>query len=401
MRQYNWLLRNVSIWLAPFYALICAFTYIDDLSGEGWSVAIASARTEVIVFLTPVVAIASAWEGLRIKSTAAIKLPQSRSRAKILLFSWGITLIIPLTIMVLWMVIGGGMVSTIFVLSSVLTLATWSAIGFALGIAAPIAFSLPLAFVVPLFWVLVPRALNPLWLRHINGYWAVSCCGTGEVLNLRSWWAATALNLGLFIGALGFIFFIYRATNLRILLGVLPIALLGSITGIALVSSQGVRAEQPRTDARVCRIIGGREFCLWPEHTNQFSNLEKLAPTMLKKFEDVGLKIPQKFDEGIEDRYHKKTGDGNTVGFYAHSRASLFNMATNIVSTVIPVTCYDHPESFNIDIYMLKLSGLDDTEIKTRFPDYDATKAQAFLERNANNWRSLQEKLGSCDEVMD
>ncbi|HET6380106.1 MAG TPA: hypothetical protein VFH63_03605 [candidate division Zixibacteria bacterium] len=286
---------------------------------DPYGVSLTAAGTVTLGFVAPVCAALAAWEGGRLRRADWWTLPHVRPLAMvagallapvivagmlavfaaiIVEFAKGGLLAVPdLRLVVLSLFVSGG----------------HAMVGFAVGLRVPVVVAAPSVLVASYLWMAFPRAMEPLWLRHLNGSLS-SCCLPQDDLALSAVLAAAMVALGMVAAGGVLIALRGRWRNVVIGLGVL-VASFG--LAIPLVSGLGpdpVVARNP--DSLVCRASSGVTVCVWPEHGERLEEVAGITTRAVERWRAVGLSVPSSYREArVTDADPETSG----FGFSRHS----------------------------------------------------------------------------------
>jgi hypothetical protein len=190
--------RLFALWVgspAPYLVPVAVLlTLYHQLSASPWLTnqptwAGASARSTTILFLAgPLAAGCAAWEMSRLRRAQIAALAPARSVAVIAAwsalpsFALGVVCVLTALLTAVPMVSGvPGSLDPRPVVIAVLVVAAHTLLGAAAGWLLSPYLSIPLALVASYVWHVYPRAIEPLWIRHLTGSTWTDCCEVDEM----------------------------------------------------------------------------------------------------------------------------------------------------------------------------------------------------------------------------
>lgn len=291
-----------AVWLAlPIMALAGLYTFgYSPATTDPYPLAHTSAGAVVLGFVAPICAAISAWESGRLQRAGLWRLPHARAplvvAARALLLPVVVGMLAVLTAAEAQL-LGAGLVWPDLRILGVaaIVIASHALLGFAVGTWLPVVVAAPTVLLVGYLWMALPRAFEPLWVRHLNGSYA-SCCTLQSDLAPGALLAVALVCAG-FVGAAYLLLHRQQAAwqpaaaaaalTVGLVVGAVPIAGLGPDPTVA-------RSEQ----ALVCR--GEQpEVCVWPEHTARLPEVLELASQAHDAWRSTGLAVPRTFSEGL------------------------------------------------------------------------------------------------------
>ncbi|MBA2555738.1 MAG: hypothetical protein H0V12_00065 [Chloroflexi bacterium] len=302
MRLRTLLRTNAGAWLAVPMVLLAVLTSATfrPASSDGYGIALIAAGTSALAFVAPLCAAAGAWEGGRLRRAEWWAGPHARSRVTIAAWAVGPAIVagsLAVGAAVVAKMIGAGVwaVDVRLLALSVLVLTAHALAGFSLGLWVPLTIAAPTALISSYLWLAFPRALNPLWVRHLNGS-LDSCCQLHQDLAPAAFWAAAAMALGMIAAAA---WALMRAHwSRRALAGTAAPVVLGVTLGSVLVAGMGsdpVVARDP--SLLVCSRGTAPTVCVWPEHRGRLDEVVLIARRASEGWRGVGLAVPGTFSE--------------------------------------------------------------------------------------------------------
>lgn len=168
-----------------------------------------------------------------------------------------------------------------------------SLLGFAFGVRFPMVAAAPGVLVALWCWMTLPRAIEPLWLRHLNGSFS-SCCGVGTVPAPQALSGSLAVTIG-FVAAGAFLMRQHSGTR-GLALPVFSVA--GSIgVGILLVRGMSWSPVVPRDASELICSSSAPRVCVWPEHRERIGEVSRIALRASAAWRSVGISVPSQFSE--------------------------------------------------------------------------------------------------------
>jgi hypothetical protein len=169
-----------------------------------------------------------------------------------------------------------------------------SLVGFVVGLWLPVVAAAPLALMASWLWMALPRAVEPLWLRHLNGDFS-SCCILQADLSRDAVIAALIVALG-FVGAAVMVLTSRSRASSFGVAAVLPIV--GLTVGSSLVSDLGPDPATPRDPALlVCSSGPPPLACVWPEHTERLTEVADLVSAADAAWRAAGVPGRNRYSE--------------------------------------------------------------------------------------------------------
>lgn len=290
-----------AVWLAlPLVALAAGYTFgYSPATSDPYPLAHTSAGSLVLGFIAPICAALGAWEAGRLQRSGWWQLPHARP-------PWIIaarTLLPPVMVGVLAVLtaaetqlLGAGLLwpDPRILGVAALVIASHAALGFAVGTWVPVVVAAPAVLLVGYLWMALPRAFEPLWVRHLNGSYA-SCCVLQSDLAPAALVAVALVCSGFFAAAL---FLIRRRRAAWLPIAAAAAVTVGLVAGAIPISGLGPDPTVARSEeSLVCR---GQEprVCMWPEHAGRMSEVLNLASQARDGWRTTGLGVPATFSEG-------------------------------------------------------------------------------------------------------
>lgn len=290
-----------AVWLAlPLAALAGAYTFgYSPATSDPYPLAHTSAGSVVLGFIAPICAAIGAWEAGRLQRSGWWQLPHARP-------PWMIaarTLLPPVVVGVLAVLtaaetqlLGAGLLwpDPRILAVAAIVIASHAALGFAIGTWVPVVVAAPAVLLVGYLWMALPRAFEPLWIRHLNGSYS-SCCVLQSDLAPAALLAVALVCSGFLVAAL---VLIRRRRADWLPMAAAAAIISGLVAGAIPVSGLGPDPTVARSErSLVCR---GEEpqVCVWPEHAGRLSEVIELASRADEGWRSTGLTVPATFSEG-------------------------------------------------------------------------------------------------------
>lgn len=166
-------------------------------------------------------------------------------------------------------------------LMALLQMLAWGAIA---ALLLPSLLAVPLALVGGYMWMVFLMTVEPLWLRHLNGYWP-TCCTIDQVPSLHGAMGVTLVAFSAWIGAYGLL--VKKLHKLRAVLSFLICLAMfsGSLFSVHHLEADPV---EPRVSGLSCSPLDGNgELCLFKEHEKYREHAEQFITQMSKAWGDV------------------------------------------------------------------------------------------------------------------
>lgn len=299
------LVRSPGVWLAPI-ALAILFLRLQGVeeSGEGFHTAVVLMDVSSVTFIAPLIALAGAWEGSKLRFARVLTLPRMRSTWAVAAGPVAVAVLPAVAVMVVFSAFDGPAsgIDWVVLVGGMLTNAAWGIAGFGLGCLLLPVISLPVALVASALWLILARANEPLWLRHLTGAWT-GCCFMNETIASAPLLASLLTNAGIAVAG-GMLVWAATRRMLRpavlrgaAVLAVLTVAAFGASSAL-LVKDFGYSPAQPRAGETEC-VGSSPEICLWPEHRGIQQEVEETADDVVSEWTALGIDVPASFDEGL------------------------------------------------------------------------------------------------------
>ncbi len=288
-------------WLAvPIMALAGAYALgYSPATTDPYPLAHTSAGAVVLGFVAPICAAIGAWEAGRLQRAGWWRLPHARASlviaARALLLPVAVGLLAVVAAAEAQLLEAGLLWPDLRILGvAAIVIVSHAALGFAVGTWLPVVVAAPAVLLVGYLWMALPRAFEPLWVRHLNGSYT-SCCTLQSDLAPGALLAVVVVGAG-FVGGASLLLRRQQATwqpaaalvavTAGLALGAIPIAGLGPDPTVARSEHELVcRGDQP-------------QVCVWPEHAARLPEVLVLASHARDAWRSAGLAVPATFSEG-------------------------------------------------------------------------------------------------------
>lgn len=209
----------------------------------------------------------------------------------------------------------------------------YSALGFAIGSLLPRIVAAPVALAGVWFWVAYTPAVQPFWLRNVNGNLAASCCTLDTELTKHALLAPSVVGASLVVGSLLVVLRPRAVTTWVVTPGIVTVAVLVAWSWMADVGADPVRA---RDGARDCVVRSGTTLCSWPEHAAELEAGADQLGAAASRMRSIGLTVPASLEEGS-----KTAGGGWTFNLSgASAEAWVRTLSTSPLSS-LPPSCIE------------------------------------------------------------
>jgi hypothetical protein len=256
-----------------------------------------------LFMVAPLCAACAAWEAGRWRRAGWLTLPHVRAPLTRAVTVLAPTLLVGLVACSLALGVMMGRAGTFLlpdlrvVAMACVGLLAYTLLGFAIGVHVPPVIATPTVFLVILLWMGLPRTLEPLWLRHLTGVWAL-CCRIDADLAPQA--LAGALLVAGAVLAAAVALLLTPGRIVRWLVAAAPL-LAGLAVGSALVRDLGVYPEVGRDPALLVCSQTQPRVCVWPEQQPRLDEVTALLTGAAQRWRDLGVAVP---DTVGETPYH-------------------------------------------------------------------------------------------------
>lgn len=321
MRLRTLIARSPALWLAPVM-LVLGWLHIQTTLRlwDPYGLAATSAAASSIFLIAAICGACAAWEGRRLRQAGWTDYPWVRSWIAIAWQALRIPLGVAVTCLLVlllgtfstqglaWSEINPGVLT-----ATMVTLLAHLTLGFALGVLLPSGVAVPAMLLFSYIWMVMPIAMEPLWVRHLTGVW-ISCCSVHLMVAPAAVAGTIIASSGLLLGALCCL---YVQKPWRWLPAIGIWILLWSI-GAVLVRNLGVDPAVPRVATMVCSQTRP-VVCVWPEHREQLETAAAMAQQAAQHWTAAGLEVPREFNELDQSLL---PADARSFGFSLRSQPS-------------------------------------------------------------------------------
>lgn len=312
-------------WLSPLLVLVAiAYSGTLVLAADRYSLERWSQGTFVVFFIAPLAGAMSAWEIGRLRGGGQLSYPAVRSRLAIL----ANTLWLPLLVAVAALAISGFYVAGSLppvarTLDLVFIVVAQMSVGAGLAFWVPRLVAAPFVLIGGYLWLVMPLAIEPLWLRNLTGLWS-SCCDISDEIAPRALAATLSVHLGVI--AFGLALILARKVWIGLVVGAVCLAVSGGV-GVALVKDLGPDPVRARTSPLVCST-DQVTICVWPEHETSLGTIAGTTRTAVASWRASGIPAPATWTEA-------KSGSGGTY-FQAPSATDEDAIRAAIAYALVP-----------------------------------------------------------------
>ncbi|MDF2420687.1 hypothetical protein [Trueperella pyogenes] len=147
----------------------------------------------------------------------------------------------------------------------------------------PSLLAVPLALVGGYMWMVFPQVVEPLWLRHLNGYWP-TCCAIDQNPSLSGLLGVSTVAVSAWLGAY---WLIHRENKLRAgISGVVSLVLF--FCALFVVSHLEADPVEERVSDLSCQALSDEGvLCLFAEHEKYRTHAEELFATVSQKWSGI------------------------------------------------------------------------------------------------------------------
>lgn len=386
--QFATLMRiHPAAWLAlPLILMssVYAASY-QPATTDPYSIALSAAGTVTLGLIAPVCAALGAWEAGRLQRAEWWTLPHVRS--PLIVAAWalapilvvGFLAVLSSLMLQLWR--AGLIIPDPRLLGvALVVIAGHASAGFAIGIKLPVVLAAPGVLIASYLWMAFPRAMEPLWLRHLTGS-LEACCLLHDDLAGSAVMGAGVLALGLLVASGNLIALGWRVRAIGI--SVATIAT-GSFLGVLLVSGLGAAPTVARDASElVCHRSVSIRICVWPEHAGRLGEVEDVLNDAAARWRAEGFAVPTTFTE--RDRAELTQGESNFGFSLASTSADILHGAAYGLLPPWP-SCADvgpYPGAIAIQpvhAWFDATAGMERTDLIQRFPATGLTGEPSPLE---------------------
>lgn len=377
-----------ALWAVPL-TIFLAVIHVNNnpLASQGYPLAATARGASSVFVLAPIAGAIAAWEGGRLRSLGWFHLPSPRRPLSIASEAlWPVpaaALVGVVVAIVASLQATGGRPHFGVAAAALAAVLGFSVLGLGIGLRLAPPIAIPAVLVGGYAWMTFPVALEPLWLRHLNGAW-FSCCLTGQELSPRAL-TSTVLVYGAFV-LVGVALSWPRA-------GAVVRGAVVSLVGVALAAAVaqasllGADPSTPRPAADLECRHGAVQMCVWPEHSRVLTDaaLESVAAASAR-WRALGLDLPQHFSEGMS-----APQDEPAVRFGTTPTATTSDIVVSLAASVSQqyLSCttddaYEVPAPLEAGLALAVTAGVEPSELVDHYGQMaEAAPMLAFeLERS-------------------
>lgn len=291
---YAWRSRAETYVTVPMLALVLlqGSAVVETVTPGYWTAAVAKANLMLFI-VVPVCAVCAAWEGVRHRSGGIDKQTVARPMWLVVLVAVAPTLLMGLAGVVVALLSTApaaagapGRPHLGLIGVYLLVMVGHTVVGYGLGRWLPPALALPVSLGGSYIWLAYPAAVEPFWIRHLNGLSFEGCCAIDRQPDSRALLATALFAVGIGAGAL-----IALAGSRRARIGgaVSFAALLAVAVTVAMPlgpSSGGPRAGAPHCTGEQPTL------CLWPEQEETRGAVGPALASAYARLAQVGITLP-------------------------------------------------------------------------------------------------------------
>lgn len=389
MRLRTIIRTNSGAWIAIPLALMAIFyaaKFVTSGLVDAYAPSITAKGLASLGFVAPLCAALGAWEAGRLRRARWWDLPAVRHPAAIIAQTQG-----PIVVAGVLAIMAGtalGLVSSGVLLPDVRPLvvgvtvvSAHTILGAALGRWLPVVIATPAALLSSFAFIVMLRALDPMWLRYLGGLSIELCCGTGDDLAPGAVFGPLAVAGGLIVAS--YVLLAARRVDWPVASAGGLALLAGLSVGGSLVSSLGSYPTVPRDIAALECSGRGTDLvvCLWPEHRALRSQTETTAREAIDRWRRAGLEVPRVVSEGNPDS--RKAGE---LTFSIASASKPSQILEGLANGMLPSwsTCANGGATAGSDTreyvlaWLLATAGMAQDDLATRFPDIEPPDPALF-----------------------
>lgn len=291
---YSWRGRSETYAIVPMLALVLlqGSAVVDTATPGYWTAAVAKADLMLFI-VVPVCAVCATWEAARHRDGRIDTLAIARPAWRVALVAIAPTVVMGL------LGIGAAVAATapaaagapgsphswlIVVYSLVMT--GHAVVGYGLGRWLPRALALPISLGGSYVWLAYPAAIEPFWIRHLNGLSFEACCAIDQDPSMRALLATALFAVGLCFGVL-----LALAGTRRMRVGGAAALVALLLTAAVVARPLGPSPGAPRAGAPRC--AGGKPvLCLWPEQEAARDLIHEALASAYVRLAEVNLPLP-------------------------------------------------------------------------------------------------------------
>ncbi|MFG2040453.1 hypothetical protein [Dactylosporangium sp. NPDC048998] len=291
---YSWRTRAETYATVPLLALVLlqGAAAVGTATPRYWTAA--TAKADLMLFIVvPLCAACAAWEGARHRIGRIDTLTMVRRSWQVALVAVAPTLVMGLLGIAAALAATApaaagapGLPDPWLIVVYLLVMAGHTLVGYGLGRWLPPALALPISLAGSYVWLAYPAAIEPFWIRHLNGLSFEGCCAIDQSPSPRALSASALFAVALGAGVL-----IALAGTRRMRAGGAAALAVLLVVAATVALPLGPSAGAPRTGA--VRCDGSKPvLCLWPEQESSRSLIHAALASAYARLVDVGMPLP-------------------------------------------------------------------------------------------------------------
>lgn len=337
---YPWRARAETYVTGPMLALVLfqGTAVADTVTSGYWMAAVAKASLMLFI-LVPICAVCAAWEGARHRGGGVNELGIARPvwvvaavavAPTLVMGVFGVAAAVVSTAPAAVGAPGGPPLGMVGVYLAVM--AGHTIVGYGLGRWLSPALALPVSLSGSYVWLAYPGAVEPFWIRHLNGLSFEDCCAIAYQPDNRAVLATVLFAVGIGVGTL-------------IALGGSRLSRIGgavSCTAVLLVavtvaSPLGPAVSGPRDAAPRC--AGQRpRLCLWPEQEQAREAIHPVLASAYSRLGEVGLTLPETVTSDVRAADAKQSYAAEAVFIGLPARPGPQIAVMSLAASLVPDT---------------------------------------------------------------
>lgn len=281
-------------WLSPLLILVAiAYSGTLVLAADRYSLERWSQGTFVVFFIAPLAGAMSAWEIGRLRGGGQLLYPAVRSRLAIVAnMLWPALLVTGVVLAISGLYVAGSFPPVVRALDLAFIVIAQMSVGAGLAFWLPRLVAAPVVLVGGYLWLVMPLALEPLWLRNLTGLWS-SCCDISDEIAPQALAATLIVHTGVIVFGLALMF--ARKVWVGLTVGAACLAVSGAV-GAALVTDFGPDPVRARTTSLACST-DQVTICVWPEHEENLVTIASTTRSAVASWRASGIPAPGAWTE--------------------------------------------------------------------------------------------------------
>lgn len=324
-----WWRANVAVRWSPLVVLLASLGWGAVPVEGSYALAATATGASSIFVVGPLCAAFASWEAGRIRRSSLLAVPPARhpltiaSASLLPVVTVGV-IALSIAIALRFVTFGVASPPSLEVLATAAAvLLGLCALGYGVGSSVSPVVAVPTTLLATYAWMVVPPALQPLWLRHLNGSW-VTCCPVAGDIAPGAVGGATIVALG--FGLAGALLVSRPLTRVRVAAAVVLPALGVGIGSLA-VNDLGALPVVPRDVVQDCSSTEPA-VCVYPEHGHRLEVVSDVARTAAPRWQALGAVVPASFEERLGGRLKP--------GFYVAAEADQDDLVSSLVTELLP-----------------------------------------------------------------